>query len=318
MVPGGGNQGKRFVRLALIAAMLALLSGMMSSLESDAALTCDIADISAAIAAANNNPSEPTALSLTLGCFYTFDGPDVFTNSDDSVSALPELAGHLIITGNGATINRADGAPAARIFSIGTGGNLELDGVSIMGGDSQLGAGILNRGGTLKITSSYVENNSASGGLGGGIVSTGTAVIRSSTIRGNSATLGGGVANLGGDMTLDASTITANSSDFGPAGIYNLASDSSTATLTLVNSTIAANGSGTAGIGVLNYGSTVNGYNVTIALNPGGGINNQGGTAEAPAVTTLWNTIVAENGTTDCDISQTRSGGIVDASHNLD
>jgi hypothetical protein len=235
------------------------------------------------------------------------------------VSALPELTGNLTINGNGTTIMRADAAPIARIFAIGSTGNLTLNSVIVQGGmaPGTAGGGIANIGGHLTLTNSQIINNGAIGGFGGGVGSTGTVSIQNSTIRNNSASFGGGLANLGGSMTIDSSTIYINSSDVGPAEIYNSGPLLGDGTLTLVNSTVVGNETGTSDIGILKVG-TFNTYNSTIAFNESGGINNQGGTAESPSITTLVNTIVAKNGTAGCDASQTSVGGIVDGGHNLD
>ncbi|HVB65690.1 MAG TPA: choice-of-anchor Q domain-containing protein [Nitrolancea sp.] len=305
-------------RIMLIVAMLVLVCGPVVAAPSGAlAADCAIGDISAAINSANSSAPSSVMFTLTAGCTYTYTGPGTYNDSDSQPSALPELTGHLILHGNNAVIIRDSAAPAARIFSIGATGNLELDNVTIRGGTSPSngGGGIANQGGMLTLTNSQVVDNFAVGGFGGGIVSTGTTEIQNSTISSNTASFGGGLANLGGSMTIDSSTIYDNGSDFGPAGIYNVPTNVA-ATLNLVNSTVVGN-TGTGGIGILNL-STFTAYNSTIALNSTQGINNQGGTQDLPSTSTLVNTIVANNVGVDCDASLTHFGGVVDNGYNLD
>ncbi|HEX7104222.1 MAG TPA: choice-of-anchor Q domain-containing protein [Nitrolancea sp.] len=308
----------RPVRYVTLAALLALLSGLVAFSPPVAhAAGCNISDISDAINSANAITPNDYQISLTAGCTYTYSGPSTYSDSDSQPSALPELIGTLIIQGNGATIVRADTAPDARIFSIGAAGSLELNNVTISGGTAENGGGIANFGGQLTLSNSLVTLNHASGGFGGGIASMGTAEIRDSTISSNFGTIGGGIVNLGGSMTIESSTINFNATDFGPAQIYNSGPILGDGTLTLVNSTIVGNQGSASDIGVVNIG-TFNADNSTIVFNGGGGINNQAGSVQAPSVTTLVNTIVANNGTVGCDASQTSVGGIVDGGHNLD
>jgi len=70
---------------------------------------------------------------------------------------------------------------------------LELEAVTIAGGNVlSPGGGILNFG-TLKLTDSTVSGNSSEFGAGGGIVNVGKTTLTNSTVSGNSAQQGGGI-----------------------------------------------------------------------------------------------------------------------------
>ena len=119
---------------------------------------------------------------------------------------------------------------------------------------------------------------------------------------GDTRTLGGGIQN-GGTLTITNSVISGNSASTAGGGIYNAGS-----TLTITNSRISGNvangsASGSGGGGLdLNVGSTTTILNSTISGNTApkkpktAGIWNEFG-----STLTLQNTIVAGNGSTDCN-----------------
>lgn len=96
-------------------------------------------------------------------------------------------------------------------------GTLSVTEVSVSGNGGGSGAGLCNYG-TMTVTRSAVTGNMASGGgTGGGIysststdlVSTSTTIINS-TISGNTGDMGGGIRNANGLTRIIASTVTAN------------------------------------------------------------------------------------------------------------
>ncbi len=201
-------------------------------------------------------------------------------------SALPDLsntAGLMDIEGPGANNLTVSGNNEVRVFQVDSGVTAKLVGLTITGGSADSGGGIYNAG-TLTVTNSTIDNNSASsygtGSYGGGIDNTGTLTVTNSTIDNNSASStygsssGGGIDNTG-TLTVTNSTIDGNNSainlvvnslfSFPPnyGSSYGGGIDN-TGTLTVTNSTI--DGNQARGYGAPGYGDS--GY--------GGGIYNTG------------------------------------------
>ena len=215
-------------------------------------------------------------------------------------SPLPDLSnttGLMDIEGPGAanlTVarNSAAGTPDFGVFTVDSSVTASLNGLTISGGlTASGGAGIYNAG-SLTVTSSAIDDNSAM--VGGGIDNTGSLTVTNSAIDDNSATGslsgGGGIYNAG-SLTVTSSAIDDNSAygyyeDTYGGGIYN------SGTLTVTNSTIDNNsaysyysgGFGSGG-GIYNAG-TLTVANSTIDNNSannygngssyGGGIYNSG------------------------------------------
>jgi hypothetical protein len=153
-------------------------------------------------------------------------------------SALPDLSnttGLTDIEGPGAsslTVARssAEGTPAFGILTVDANVQAQLVGLTITGGAATAGGGILNDG-TLSITNSTIDNNSASNSgigdiYGGGIDNTGTLTVTNSMIDNNSAgnyynkdtggSYGGGIYNTG-SLNLDQCTLSGNAAYTGYA-----------------------------------------------------------------------------------------------------
>ncbi|WP_435015620.1 choice-of-anchor Q domain-containing protein [Tundrisphaera sp. TA3] len=202
--------------------------------------------------------------------------------------ALPALTGRLSVAGPGAaslTVTRSTspGAAEFRIFHVLAGADVALSGITIVGGRSDRGAGILNSG-SLTLDDGGVLGNEASsaGALGGGIANFGTLTVTNSLISGNRSqgggALGGGIANFG-TLTVTNSLISGNRTEGGGAlggGIHNAGK------MTIVGTELANNtvlGGGSSGGGINNSGSaTLVGVDVTgnIVAGAGAGINNNG------------------------------------------
>ncbi|HHH36961.1 MAG TPA: DUF11 domain-containing protein [Gammaproteobacteria bacterium] len=160
---------------------------------------------------------------------------------------------------------------------------LTLKRVTLDGNSTQTSGGAINiTSGTLDISSAIITNNSAvlnGGGLSinGGV----TATIDNTRISGNSAAgsgglngLGGGIFNFG-DLTLNTSTLSGNSANYGGA-IYDDGAQTgpNSAPLALNHSTISgntANGGGAASGGIF-LGSRATITHATITRNSPGGI----------------------------------------------
>ncbi len=235
-------------------------------------------------------------------------------------SALPDLSnttGVTDIEGPGAsslTVARssASGTPDFSVFTVDSSVTANLTGLTISGGLSASGGGIYNEG-TLTVTNSTIDNNSAYsneyGMGGGGIYNNGTLMVTNSTVDNNSSGFGGGIYNNynngtslltvanstiddneatgegggianGGTLTVTNCTIDNNSAEYGGVDSGTISSGGgidNAGTLTVTNSTIAYNSSGSGG-GIDNGGAlTV--INSTIANNSsgsGGGIFSDG------------------------------------------
>ena len=189
-------------------------------------------------------------------------GPDMvnFSVTGEIVllSELPALTSNIIISGPGAdmlTVRRSIGAAPFRILTVETGADVLVSGLSISGGLTQSGGGILNQSilsvhscaltgntasqtggaisnsGHLTVTNSTISGNSADESGGGLHSNGGNAVVRvrNSTVSNNNAfTLGGGILAVG-EFVLNSSIVANNSAGTGPeisgvvtSGDYNL------------------------------------------------------------------------------------------------
>ena len=184
------------------------------------------------------------------------------------------------------------------------------------------GGGVFNNGGIVAIGRTLIARNHA--GSGGGVANGGggTLVVTDSTVDHNTALSGAGISNFdaGSTFKLDASTVSINSTYAQGGGVFLRDGNA-----TITNSTISGNVttySGGAGVTILSGSLSVT--NSTIVANglegsntpvgdAGGGIRQFGGTVS------LLNTIVADNtqmlGTLHWDVS--RSGGVLSATNSL-
>ncbi|NBR06101.1 MAG: hypothetical protein EBT92_10060 [Planctomycetes bacterium] len=250
--------------------------GIQVTNTSDNSTSPSVGSLRAAINLANTTPgNDQISFNLTGANFYTITLAAALPNivsANTSVSG--GTAGTVTITGLGASnLNISGNGGDFSVFSISTGGNLFISGVSVSGANftSSYG-GAFNNSGTLTISNSNLSNNSAI--FGGGVYNTTSGIlnISNSTLSGNSAGQGGGIANNGGTLTVYNSTLSGNSAGQG-GGIANIG------TLTISNSTFS-NNSAIFGGGVFNTGSGIlNISNSTLSGNSasqGGGIANSG------------------------------------------
>jgi len=193
-----------------------------------------------------------------------------------ALGALP-IDTTMVINGPGARLLTISSNGSDRILTISSTGALSIFSVAIRNGQATTGGGIYNEGNCV-IALALIADNVATDEGGGGIRSSGTLQIDSSTISGNAASAavgvaGGGIEISGGDARISNSTISGNTA------------------------TGASNSTG-GGIAILSALSTVYLNNVTIANNEasthGGGIS-----LISPATVFMRNSIVANNQTTD-------------------
>ena len=171
----------------------------------------------------------------------------------------------------------------SRVFNI-TNFIVNLNRLTITGGNVTGNGGGIQNTGTLTITNCVIEGNNANGaaGTGGGVRSTNTLTIMNSTISGNASvgSTSGGLSFAGANLTIANSTIFGNTS-FGNGGGMNI---SATASVTISNSTISNNTAGASSGGLfLNRGTltntTISGNraNGALATEGGGGVRIQAG-----------------------------------------
>jgi len=204
---------------------------------------------------------------------------------DGSNSSLT-MAGSTISgnKGNGAGIQNVQGT--VTIYNSMVSGNSGIN-----------GTGILNAYGTLNLSSVTITGNQSGttgGGLGGGLLNTGTVIAVNTTISNNSAANiggGGGVYNDGGNINMTGSTITGNQTIGDGAGV-----NTRFGSFVFSNGSITANSgcSSCRGGGISNLGntSTVALTNVTLKDNfsgSGGGIFNENGSIANVEKSTISN-----------------------------
>jgi len=217
-------------------------------------------------------------------------------------SALPDLSnttGVMDIEGPGAaslTVARSSTSETDfSVFTVDANVQAQLVGLTITGGSASNGGGIDNAG-TLAVTNSTMDYNSASGS-GGGIYNAAALTVTNSRVDNNSgASYGGGIDN-DGTLTVTNSIIADNSGAYYGGGIDN------DGTLIVTNSTIDYN-SASYGGGIGNLvGCTLTVTNSTIADNWGtyfgGGIDNAG-----------LGTLIVTNSTIDNNSCTDYGGGI--------
>ncbi len=231
----------------------------------------------------------------------TLDGYQITFDAalgDDFTITLNALLGELVLSSNifidgGVTSRNISitvavvGMTAHRVFNIADSMTVQLDNLTLKGGDvSSLAnnyGGVILAGNDSNLT---LNNSTVTGGkatFGGGIFGYGTITVENSTISGNSAgAFGGGISS--DTITVINSTVSGNSANLDGGGIYG-------GTITVENSTISGNTAGSYGGGIYS-GATAMIVNSTVAGNTateGGGIYNFDGTV------TLLNSIVLGN-----------------------
>jgi len=147
---------------------------------------------------------------------------------------------------------------ASRVFLVGR-GTVTIAGLTVTGGNAEVGGGIDNRGQMMVIDSTVTGNDAPDAGA---ISNSGRMSVVDSTISDNTVTIAGdGAIANSGRFTLVNSTVTGNSSNDG-SSIYNIAA------MTIRDSTV----SGSNGDGIYNgRHATVTLANTIVAGNTGSG-----------------------------------------------
>jgi hypothetical protein len=168
------------------------------------------------------------------------------------------------------TQNNGDGS---RVFDIPGSGQVEINGLTLTGGDAADGGGAIQHGATLTIENSVITGNH---GGAGGIYSYGALTVRNSTISGNHGVVGGGIAGgffaggTGGMVIID-SVISGNTATYFGGGIkYDPASFTEGAGLTISRTTISNNHAALDGGGLIANTKNITIDNCTISGNTAG------------------------------------------------
>ncbi len=261
---------------------------------------------------------------------------------------VAEGGGRLVITrsmriqGEGAATTIVDQDVSDAVLHVQGGSNVEINLLTVQGGDSSAGGGIRIDAGTVELEDLVVRNNNGFTGGGGMAISEGAVVrMRRSTVTANAAVgaFGGGIWNTG-ELWVYDSTVSNNDSNRA-GGIRN------SGNMNLRNVTVSGNTvhSPEAGVG----GISQNGFavlnNVTVTNNTGRGNNLgsfRGGGIQTSVgeLTVMKNSIVAGNhgdggpddcvgeltadskynligNSTDCTITSFVSTYLLDVPHNL-
>lgn len=216
------------------------------------AITCDLAipasDSAALIAAIESANSAGSSQTLCLEAgMYTFSAVH---NSTEGPNALPVITGDVTLrgVGVGASLVRAETAPALRFFSIATGGSLTLENLTLSAGyTSGDGGAIYNRG--IVQLQNTLFNHSGAGGSGGAVYNTGTLTITAGSFGDNWTDGTGGVVYSTGTLSVANSSFEANWSGVVGGVIYN------SGTLSIANSSFTLNGTDGSGGVVYNTGT---------------------------------------------------------------
>jgi hypothetical protein len=231
--------GQRFLLINLV---VLIICGLLAACNLPSIITvgCNVTELINALNVANANV-DLTTLELDPGCIYSLTSVDNTATSTSGGSifeygdnGLPQISTPITINGNNATIVRAIGASAFRIFFITDTGSLTINDLTLIngfadpslpggGGSAWPGSGgaIYNSGSYLEVNGSTLQANQA-GAHGGAIfaISNATTYIHSSAIHDNNAPSGGGIfVYHGGLLSVIESEIYYNSASNSGGGI---------------------------------------------------------------------------------------------------
>ncbi len=303
------NKSIKVIELvALISILVILQTSVWTTVSSAPHIVCDV----------------PSATYLTIQSALDQANCETINLAGVSYQENLVVARSVLIQGEGHTSTLVDGGEVGSVFTIEGAVDVSLIGITILNGQSEVGAGIYNIGGNLTIRDSAIVSNSVpfvsggdlvGGGIhnaanstvnivntmmgfnngfygGGGLNNLGLATISDSMFLDNSAMTGGGLKN-DGTMIIARSLFTQNGATDG-GGISN------SGTLTVTESIIESNQGGRDGGGVLNYGqlavvnSTIRENSANVEL--GGGMKNWGGFITIHGTTLSGNSANADGG----------------------
>ena len=244
------------------------LAGAIPAQTADAATTitvssCDETSLDAAIAQANTDNAGDT---ITFGCSGTI-----------SLSSTLDITGDMTLDGTGQQVTLGgynNGGSGVGVFSVASGVTFTLNALTISGDSAGGGGGLLNNGGTVNITgSTFQENTAATSGGGVDNLGGGTVNITNSTFAANLDINGNGSAvnNDQGTVSITGSAFIQNEFQSGLGTIFNGGGTMSiTSSLFVSNEGVALYTFGTANTVITNS---------SFVENFGGGIDVTGGEA---------------------------------------
>jgi predicted outer membrane repeat protein len=244
--------------------------------------------------------SSPVVANSAVGAYSDLGGGGGIFLDDNAGNVTAMLNGVDIV--NNAALNNMGGGIHVRHRGSGKAIRLTIAASSIRFNSALWGGGLLNSGGTVSFSDTFVTGNGATaGGGGGGIYNYAGAltfdrsVLSENTVGdgGSRNSHGGGLYNYYGSVGVSASTVSRNkvfNASLG-GGIFN-----SKGTLTLSTTTVFGNEAGEQGGGIYSDGtllinsSTIS-YNHAYSL--GGGLVISGAAAD------IWNTTISNNDAID-------------------
>jgi len=260
-----------------------------------------VCTLRAAIQEANQLGSTSHTINLPAGVYtLTIAG----TGEDIAATGDLDINTNLIISGAGADTTIIDGDQLDRVFHVASGSSVTLQNISIRNGQAPAGegsggddggGGILNAGGTLNLSNCVLENNQALGdteqeSYGGAIDSLGSLTISNSLFQFNTADHGGAIYSTSGvTIEIRKSLIYSNTATTAEGSGGGLDTNG---TAIIKNATFSDNASSDGGA-MYNAGS-LDLNNVTIA-------DNQSGISHNGTSLKINNTILANNTEWNCD-----------------
>ena len=206
-----------------------------------------------------------------------------------TVGFLPFFTSDVTVDGGGRiTIDAQDGG---RVLAVADGRTVNLVGLTLTGGLSTDGAGILNAG-TLTVSNSTITRNESTGN-GGGITNTGTLTLVSTTVSVNNAQQSGGGIYTTGPITVRRSTFFANVAVTDGGGIYATA-NSATIIASTISGNVVGSGGNARGGGIFADASLML-RSSTVTQNAAEGAGIGGGIFATNDFATVANSIVAGN-----------------------
>ncbi len=230
------------------------------------------------------------------------DGGGIFSSGTLTVSAC-DVSGNSANDGGG-IFDINDELTISDTFFSHNSASVELNDDSASGG---IGGGVYDFGGKgMTVAGSIFSDNTAGGGGGIDVYECPLAITGTTLSSNTTAGDGGGINNYSSVVTIADSTLSSNTAGNFGGGFYD---DGGTDTFT--NSTVSGN-SATTGGGILFLGTTLLVVNCTIAYNDVATPGQGGGLGIGTGTATLDNTIVAQN------IDGTANDGSADDLSNYD
>ena len=226
---------------------------------------------------------------------HAVDAPVTFAPGLQGTIALSlgalNISTDLDIQGPGADSLTIDAGGHSRVFSISSGDffnpmNVHISGVTITGGNSNDGAGIISLGGDLLLSNVVVTGNTG-GGISLGFASL---TVVDSTISNNT---GGGIISDEGLVSLVRTTVSGNSGVAKGGGIFLYDGGFLTAVNTTISGNSATRGGGIYAEGLATPPAEVTLTNVTVARNSA--VDGAGVFTSWATNLTLVNTLIADN-----------------------